>query len=414
MKKIVLLGLAQGEKTTLFWQINQKYAYQPSLADRSGPLVNYTEAFINFQNNYYLLIDTPVFSWEKNSRASQQLIEELLKKSQLTLWVVKAWEGIGPSTKKLSSYLRQFSLPKILVLGQVQENSKKQEWERLGLPCFWLTSKDSLAELMEKIISWIPAPNCFPSQEVPISGKLKLILLGPPNSGKSTLLNFLLQKERSLVSSQAGTTEEPVRSYWDWKNWSFELADTAGRKKSQKPSLANRQVFDRSDLVWTVIDGSEPLTKSILQIIHLAEEKKKPLLILVNKADLLTPVKKREITEQIRIRLKSLSYLPIIFLSAKQGQGVSTLLTTLSRLLAEAQKRFSKKQLAQILTNRLVKNSKLKIYFLKHYSGLTHSFVFFVNNPRWVHFSYQRYLSNYLRKALFLLHLPLKLTFKKS
>lgn len=163
------------------------------------------------------------------------------------------------------------------------------------------------------------------------------------------------------------------------------------------------------------------MTKQTFQIIHLAEKHQKPLIILVNKCDLIeAEEEKKIIQEQIRNRLKSLRYAPIIFLSALAGKGINLLLKTLSSLLRKSQKKFTKKELEEAVKIMSVKNpathkgNQLKIYFAKHHPGLTHYFILFVNNPRLVHFSYQRYIINYLRKNLALEGLPIKLVFKKS
>ncbi len=163
-----------------------------------------------------------------------------------------------------------------------------------------------------------------------------------------------------------------------------------------------------------------PLTKQTLQVIHLAEKQQKPLIIIVNKCDLVETKQKKTLQKEINSRLKSLRYVPIIFLSALQGKGIKSLLTTFALLLEESQKQFTKKELAKAVENMSIKNSfsykgsRLKIYFAKYQPGLTHCFVFFVNNPQLVHFSHQRYIVNYLRKHLVLKHLPIKLVFKKS
>lgn len=182
----------------------------------------------------------------------------------------------------------------------------------------------------------------------------------------------------------------------------------------------NQKTFRQSDLVWVVIDATLPLTKQTLQIIHLAEEHQKPLIIIVNKTDLIEIKQKKLIHEQITARLKSLRYVPVIFLSALQGEGINSLLRVFALLLQESQKQFTKREIAKTIEDMSTKNpfsykgSRLKIYFAKHQPGLTHYFIFFVNNSQLVHFSYQRYIANCLRKNLALTCLPIKLVFKKS
>jgi GTP-binding protein len=115
-----------------------------------------------------------------------------------------------------------------------------------------------------------------------------------------------------------------------------------------------------------------------------------------------------------------LRYAPLLFLSALAGKGISPLLKILLGLLGESQKQFTKRELEEAVKSLSTKNpishkgQQLKIYFAKHHPGLTPYFIFFVNNPRLIHFSYQRYIINYLRKNLALEYLPIKLVFKKS
>ena len=162
-----------------------------------------------------------------------------------------------------------------------------------------------------------------------------------------------------------------------------------------------------------------PLTKQILQIIHLGEKYHKPLIIIVNKCDLM--VNRKEIEKEVRNRLKSLHYCPLIFLSALQGQGINSLKKILEKIYHQSQKNFTKKEIEEIIKSMLANNppryyqgNKLKIYFAKYESGLVPFFIFFVNNPQWLHFSYQRYMINYLRKNLGLEYLPIQTIFKKS
>jgi len=161
------------------------------------------------------------------------------------------------------------------------------------------------------------------------------------------------------------------------------------------------------------------LTKQIFQIVNLGEKHHKPLIILVNKCDLIK--KKEAIAEALRTKLKSLKYCPIICLSALQGKGIGLLIKVLGEMIKQSQKTLTKKELGVITEKMLANNppkffqgGKLKIYFAKHEPGLVHFFILFVNNPQWVHFSYQRYMINYLRKCLNLDYLPIKIVFKKS
>lgn len=161
------------------------------------------------------------------------------------------------------------------------------------------------------------------------------------------------------------------------------------------------------------------MTKQILQIVNLGEKHHKPLTIIINKCDLIAD--KKFLKAELKSRLKSLKYSPIIYLSALKGIGINLLMKTLEKMLKQSQQKTSKRLLAELIKKMLLNNppkfhkgNKLKIYFAKHKPGLVHCFILFINNPQWAHFSYQRYIVNYLRKNLDLEYLPIKVIFKKS
>ena len=434
-KKIVLVGLSQTDKSAFYQKIVKKYALNKTYIPQINELINYTENLVEFQNNYYLFINPPNFIFRPRTeieKALQKQNTELIQKSDLILWITNASQPIGQAAENLNKFLTQFSSPKILILNNLELAEEKeyqfslfQRWEKFHLALYLCPfSTQSFVgekELIEKIVSLIPSPV---SLQLEKNIKTKIVIFGPPNSGKSTLLNCLLKKNRSLVSTVAGTTQEPVKDYWNWREWTVELVDTAGISKNlmleRKIYQENKKVFRQCELAWVIIDATSPLTKQIFQIIHLAEEYQKPLIIIINKYDLIDTKQKKAIQIQIYDRLKSLRYAPVIFISALTGKGTSDLLEILSQMLSESQKNFTKKGLDREIESMLVKNppkhkkGKLKIYFAKHQSGLVHFFVFFVNNPQLVHFSYQRYISNCLRKSLDLKYLPIKLIFKRS
>jgi len=125
----------------------------------------------------------------------------------------------------------------------------------------------------------------------------------------------------------------------------------------------------------------------MLQIVNLGEKHNKPLIIVINKCDLLE--EKGELKEEIKRRLKSLSYVPIIYISALKGNGIKSLLKILEKMLEQSQKKLSKKELANLVEKMLINNppkyfkgNKLKVYFAKQEPGLTQTFIFFVNNPQ--------------------------------
>ncbi|CAI2167667.1 18437_t:CDS:2 [Funneliformis geosporum] len=360
MKKIIIIGKKGVGKTALFQQLIKHYS-SPEIEKKSiklNPLINHAESLIKIKDNFYKLIDTPAFAF-----APQTEIEK----------------GIKFQTENL---LKTGDLILFNKLDLASENDFHSC--RVLQPQYFLTISAekgiNLTKLMTQITTLLPSSaGKNPNQK---EKELKLLIFGPPNSGKSTLMNYLLKENRSLATSVAGTTQEPV-------------------------------------ITWAVIDATLPLTKQILQIINLGERHNKPLIIIINKCDLIADQKL--LMEEIKNRLKSLGYVPIIYLSALHGEKIKSLLKVLAKILEQSQKKLSKKGLAEVVEKMLLyhppkyfKGNKLKVYFAKQEPGLVQAFIFFVNNPRWAHFSYQRYIVNCLRKNLGLEYLPIKVIFKKS
>ena len=427
-KSIVIIGTKGVGKTTLFRKLVKKYSLNPD-KKVSVPIVNYSKELIIIKNNIYQLIDTPAFILWPQSEIEKGIWEQtdkLLEKCDLVCWVV---DQISKETFFLSQYLKKKATPWILLFNKedLEEQTENLFAPRILHPPHYLSISalcgTNLEQLTQKIVNLLPTPAT--SEKIPEEKKINLLIFGSPNSGKSTLMNYLLKENRSLVTPIAGTTQEPVISVWNWKltsppqndlKISFQLVDTAGITKKQTLKVS---LWKNCDLAWAVVDAALPPVKQVLQIVNLGEKYNKPLIIVINKCDL---VKNPKILgQELKNRLKSLKFVPLLYLSALKGTGINLLQKTLEKMLIQSQKQISKKELEKTIEKMLINNpppyhrgAKLKIYFTKHEPGLVHYFIFFVNNPHWVHFSYQRYITNYLRKNCGLEYLPIKVVFKKS
>jgi GTPase len=427
--EIVICGLKKSGKTTVYRQLIKNYSLNKK-SSKINPLINYMGSLIKHNKNFYHLVDTPSFIISPQDEievALQDQIKELIENSDLIFWIVDSSQGINHQINSLNKYLKSLSTPKLLLLNKsdlVTEKYKISLFQKLKIEnTYTFCNKDAdWGRLMDKITGLIPNKIFdFPEAETEnnLLGELKIAIFGPPNSGKSTLMNYLLEKNRSVVSPIKGTTQEPVRDWYNWKNWKLEITDTAGVEKKTVRRIEKNLI--NSDLVWVVIDATYPLTKQVAQIIHLAEENQKPLIIAVNKIDLITPEQKKFIELSIRDKIKSLKFVPIVFISASKKKGLGALLRYFKEIIEQSQKQFTKKQISESIESMLIKSppayrqgKRLKIYFAKYKPGLIYYFILFVNNPSLVHFSYQRYITNYLRRDLDLKYLPIKLIFKKS
>ncbi|MGM1458860.1 MAG: ribosome biogenesis GTPase Der, partial [Columbia Basin potato purple top phytoplasma] len=286
-----------------------------------------------------------------------------------------------------------------------------------------------IGKLLDKIISYLPRNKKTISNYS--TEDLKFCLVGRINVGKSTLTNAILSQERMIVSEIPGTTTDAVDTIFEKNNQRYHIIDTAGfRKNKNLYEKQNKYSFlraldavERSDIVFFVLDINQPITEQDRSIAALIFNYSKPCIIVCNKWDLLKvsdkDMKKFEVL--MRTEFKFLVYAPIVFLSAKNKKRIHTLFTTLDKVFSNYKQRFSSHLLNDILNEAVQLNppsffnqGKAKFYYLKQVATRSPEFICLVNDPKFIHFSYERFLKNQLRTNLELIGIPLKIIFKKK
>jgi GTP-binding protein len=248
--------------------------------------------------------------------------------------------------------------------------------------------------------------------------------------GKSSLLNRLLGEVRAIVSPVPGTTRDAIDTRLEYGGMSLTLIDTAGIRRrghiepgvEQYSVLRALKAIDRADVVLLVIDATEGVTAQDAHIAGMALDKSKSIVLLVNKWDAVpkdgsTMV---EFSAVVRQQLKFMDYVPVLFISAKTGLRVEQVLPTALRVQEERLRRIPTAEL-----NRLVRQAadahtppsrsgrQLKITYASQVRTDPPTFLFHVNDPKLVHFSYRRFLENRIREAYGFLGTPLILSFRR-
>ena len=268
---------------------------------------------------------------------------------------------------------------------------------------------------------------------VPEPKEVKVAIIGHPNVGKSTLLNRLTGTSRAIVSPIPGTTRDAVDEVIEIHGKTFRFIDTAGiRRKGKTHLMAEklsvvmaRKHLDAADIALLVIDATEGVNALDATIAGYAHESGRSVIIIVNKWDLVTSGQKkagretkstrireskspadREAYEQrVRYDLKFLSYAPVLFVSAATGKGTEKILPTLEEVAAERRKRIPTAEMNRFLKfidferASVPARQQVKIYYMTQAGVSPPTFVLFTNRKVKLHFSYQRFLENQLRKA---------------
>jgi ribosome-associated GTPase EngA len=259
---------------------------------------------------------------------------------------------------------------------------------------------------------------------------VKVAIVGKPNVGKSSLLNRILGVERVIVSDQAGTTRDAIDSYFENEHGKYLFIDTAGMRRKSKvddaiekySNMRSVSAIERADVVLILIDAQEGVTEQDTKIAGLAHEAGKASILVINKWDLVdkdTNTMDR-MTKEIRQGLSYMPYAPVLFISAKTGQRVDRLYELINYVSEQAAMRITTGMLNSVLADAQArvqpptdKGRRLKIFYVTQAGVKPPHFIFFCNDAKLFHFSYQRYLENQIRAVFGLEGTPVKITIRQ-
>lgn len=277
-------------------------------------------------------------------------------------------------------------------------------------------------DLLEAVFEHLPEYDGTEEDEEIIN----VAIIGKPNTGKSSLVNFLSGEKRSIVSDIAGTTRDAIDTLVETGNGKFNFIDTAGlRRKSRVDDkiekfsvLRAEMAIDRSDVCVIMIDGTDGYTEQDSKVAGLALERGKACIIAVNKWDIVEKDDRtmQEYRKKLMNDFSFMSYAPIIFISAKTGQRTDRLLELIKYVNEQNNMRISTGRLNDLLADATArvqpptdKGKRLKIFYVTQASTKPPTFVFFCNNAELFHFSYQRYLENQIRSTFGLEGTPVRI-----
>lgn len=283
-----------------------------------------------------------------------------------------------------------------------------------------------LGDLLDRIVHSLPEIEDVQYEE----DRIKLCLIGRPNVGKSSLTNSLLGENRVIVSKVEGTTRDSIDSLFTYNDQDYVVIDTAGLRKKGKvyenaekySVLRALSAIDRSDICLILIDAETGIREQDKKIAGYAIEAGKSIIIVVNKWD---TVEKDTNTmnrweKEIRSHFQFITYAPIVFLSAKTKQRVSTLFPEIQRIYSNFNRRVQTSVLNDVILDAFYVNppknhngGKVKVFYATQVGVKPPTFVLFVNDENVMHFSYQRYLLNRLRESFDFEGTPIKLILRK-
>lgn len=456
---VAVVGRPNVGKSSLFNRILARR--QAIVSEVAGTTRDRLMAEAVWEDYPFILVDTGGLEAAPEGHIRERVQEQAdmaMAAADVIVFVADAAAGLTPTDYEIADRLRRSPQPVILAVNKIDNDAREAaaaEFYQLGLPESVMISayhNYGIYDLMERVIFHLPPPEYRPDSaedrmddgvEEPAAPlpstaqEMRLSIVGRTNVGKSMLLNAILGAERAIVSPVAGTTRDALDTAMTYRERPLTLIDTAGiRRPGQvKPGIEKYSVLravnavNRSDIALLITDAAELATAQDAHIAGLAWEMGRGIIVVVNKWDLI-PATERYAREQaiatVQERLHFMPYVPICFTSALHRQGIAPVLNTALELWQERMRWIPGRDLQYLLAEALTDHTPppvkakgvrrgefLRINRVNQVGVNPPTFLFTVNNPRLVHFTYQRYLENRIRDKFRFDHTHLKLVFRR-
>jgi GTP-binding protein len=428
---IAIVGRPNVGKSTFF---NKVVGRKVSITeDRPGVTRDRLYADAEWRGKAFSLVDTGGIELKSDDtmwREIKKQAEVAIETAQVILFFVDGKEGLTSSDYDVADMLRRSKKPVILVVNKVDEYAEDKIFEfyslGLGEP-FAVSSEHStgIGDVLDEAVSW------FEKYENEEDDSIKIAVVGKPNAGKSSLVNKLLGFERSIVTDIAGTTRDAIDTRFTFDGRNYTIIDTAGIRKKAKVEddveyYSVMRAFDavrRADVCLLVVDSTEGLTEQDTKIIGYVHEQGKPSIIVMNKWDLVEKDTNtiNKFNDKLKEDLKFMDYFKSVYVSAKTGQRTEKLISLVDEVYANAHKRVSTGTLNDLISDTIRSNEppsyngkRLRVYYASQVSVAPPTFVLFVNSVDLLHFSYERFLENTIRKSFDFSGTPIRIVTREK
>lgn len=366
-------------------------------------------------------------------RFMRRQAEIAIESADVIIMVTDVKVGVTAADLEIAALLKRSKKPVVVAVNKCDAigpvNPEVYEFYDLGLGDPIETSAvhgHGTGDLLDFCVAHLPDDEPEDKEDEVV----KVAIVGKPNVGKSSLLNCILGVERVIVSDVAGTTRDAIDSYFENEHGKYLFIDTAGMRRKSKvddaierySNMRSVSAIERADVVLIMIDANEGVTEQDTKIAGLAHEAGKASILVVNKWDTVEKDTHTmdKMTEEVRNGLSYMPYAPVLFLSAKTGQRVDRLYELINYVNEQAALRISTGMLNSVLADATArvqppsdKGRRLKVFYVTQAGVKPPHFVFFCNDAKLFHFSYQRYLENQIRAVFGLEGTPVKITIRQ-
>lgn len=360
-----------------------------------------------------------------------------IEESDVILFMVDIREGVTVMDEDVAKLLRRSKKKVFLVANKLDSNKQVEdihEFHRLGLGEIYgisAMSGSGTGELLDAMVIDFSLPEVAEPDTEPARDLPKIAIIGRPNAGKSSLVNVLLGKERTIVTQIPGTTRDAIHSHYQYFGMDFILVDTAGIRKKAKVKediefysvMRAIRSIESSDVCVLMVDAERGFEAQDLNIFSLVEKNHKGVVILVNKWDLVEKQTNthKDFEERIISQIAPFRDVPVLFVSVLNKQRIFKAMETAIEVYKNRSRRISTSELNEVLLPIIEstpppasKGKYVKIKYITQLATVFPCFVFFCNHPQYVKDPYKRFLENKLRERFNFNGAPMEIYFRQK
>ena len=388
----------------------------------------------DWTGHHFQLIDTGGIQMEDQPYQTEirAQVQIAIEEADVIIMVTDGKHGITDDDRYIAGILQRSRKPIVLAVNQIDDESRLlniYEFYELGLGDPIAVSGVhgiGIGDLLDACMAKMPTEK--EKEDLP---GIRIAVIGQPNVGKSSLVNRLLHQERSIVSNVQGTTRDAVDTPFVFDGRPYVIVDTAGIRKRGKvwesvekySVMRAMKAIENCDVALFLIDGEAGIREQDKHVAGYASEAGKPVIIVVNKWDAVEKDDKsmNAFTEKVRKEFVYLAYAPIIFISAKTGQRTNQIIPIVDHVYENANRRIATNVLNQVIADTQVTNpaparngKRFRIDYATQVAAAPPTFVLSCNDPKLMHFTYQRFLENALRHAFDLEGTPIRIIARKK